>query len=42
VKTQYTHSQHKHQEYIIEFVSQNHQTKVELVQRVTSTYITST
>jgi hypothetical protein len=41
VKTQYTHSQHKHREYIIEFVSQNHHTKVEVVQRVSSTYITS-
>jgi hypothetical protein len=41
VKTQYTHSQHKHREHIIEFVSQNRHTKVELVQRVSSTYITS-
>jgi hypothetical protein len=41
VKTQYTHSQHKHREYIIEFVSQNHHIKVEVVQIVTSTYITS-
>jgi hypothetical protein len=41
VKTQYTHSQHKHREHIIEFVSQNRHTKEWLVQRVSSTYITS-
>jgi hypothetical protein len=41
VKTQHTHSQQKHREYIIEFVSQNRHRKVELVQRVSSTYITS-
>jgi hypothetical protein len=40
VKTQYTHSQSKHREHIIEFVSKHH-TKVELVKRVSSTYITS-
>jgi hypothetical protein len=41
VKTQYTHSHHNHREHIIEFVSQNHHTKVGLVHRVSRTYITS-